>query len=297
MKKNLLFIIVVSTALASCNVGSRKTENTEQDSVRKFTLKEVWRTDTILKTPESVIFDRARDILYVTNLNLEPRMKDNNGFISKIDKEGKIVELRWIEGMSSPKGMTIAGDTLYAADVDEVIVMSITSGEVTKKIPVEGGRMLNDMTSGENGEIYFSDTDANKIYKLSGTRMDEWFYEGLLGPNGLLLRGDSLFVASQGANNFAYIDITEKKFKVLTDSVTHADGIAFTGIPGYYIVTDWDGEIFMINPDFSRTSLLKTKDLQINTADIEFIPEQNLLLVPTFFKNCIIAYRLEELTR
>lgn len=296
MKTSLLLIAVVIFSLASCNVGSRTADKVEQDSVRKFILKEVWRTDTTLRTPESVIYDRERDILYVSNLNLEPRIKDANGFISKLDKEGNITELRWIEGMSSPKGMAIMGDTLFAADVDEVIVMDIIKGTVIHKIPVEGGRMLNDITTDNKGTIYFSDTDANKIYKYSGGDLIEWMGEGLMGPNGLLLKGDSLYVASQGANNFAVIDVIEKMMKVLTDSITHADGIAYTGMPGYYIVTDWDGEIFMVNPDFSKTSLLRTKEQQTNTADIEYIPELDLLLVPTFFKNSVVAYRLSEIT-
>lgn len=297
MKIRLLVIALLMVALASCNVGNTTTEKVEQDSVKKFILKEVWRTDTTLRTPESVIYDRERDILYVSNLNMEPRMKDANGFISKLDKEGNITELRWIEGMSSPKGLAITGDTLFAADVDEVIVMDINKGEVIHTIPVEGGRMLNDITTDNKGTIYFSDTDANKIYKYSGGDLIEWLGEGLLGPNGLLLKGDTLFIASQGENNFAMIDVNEKKMKVLTENIIHADGIVYIGIPGYYIVTDWDGEIFMINPDFSKTSLLSTKELQTNAADIEFIPELDLLLVPTFFKNSVVAYRLSEVTQ
>ena len=293
-KQMLIPVFIILLSLASCNIGTRKSGDIEKDSVKKFTLTEVWRTDTVLLTPESVVYDRNRDVLYVSNVNQEPRMKDNNGFISKIDRNGKILALRWIEGLSSPKGLTIAGDTLYAADVDEVVMMDINKGEIIRRILVNGSRMLNDITSDSTGTIYFSDTDANRIYKLKNGKIDEWLAEGLLGPNGVLLKGDTLFLALQGANNFASVEVAEKRFKVLTDSITHADGIAYAGIPGYYLVTDWDGEIFLINPDCTRTSLLQTKKKQINTADIEYIPEYNLLLVPTFFGNCVIAYRLEE---
>jgi sugar lactone lactonase YvrE len=294
--KLLVTSIIATLAITSCNVGTRKTNDIEKDSVKKFTLTEVWRTDTVLLTPESVVYDRHRDILYVSNVNQEPRMKDNNGFISRIDRNGNIVTLRWIEGLSSPKGLTIVGDTLYAADVDEVVMMDINKGEIIRKLSVNGSRMLNDITSDSTGTIYFSDTDANRIYKLKNGKIEEWLAEGLVGPNGLLLKGDTLFLALQGANNFASVEVAEKKFKVLTDSIIHADGIAYTGIPGYYLVTNWDGEIYLINPDFTRSSLLRTKKEQINTADIEYIPEYNLLVVPTFFGNCVIAYRLEEKT-
>jgi hypothetical protein len=81
---------------------------------------------------------------------------------------------------------------------------------------------------------------------------------------------------------------------VLVQGIGRGDGIAFSGIPGYYFVSDWEGEIFMINPDYSKVSLLRTKEQGYNSADIEFIPELNLLLVPTFFKNCVVAYKLTE---
>jgi hypothetical protein len=300
MKSILTTFIILSICLVfslpSCNVGSMKNKDEAKDSVRKFTLTEQWRTDTVLLTPESVIYDRKRDILYISNMNFEPRMKDMNGFISRMDRTGRITDLKWIEGLSSPKGMAIVGDTLYAADVDELVVMDINKGVIIRKIPVTAGRMLNDITSDNEGNLYIADTDDNKIHKYAGGKVNEWF-TGIDGPNGLLFDGDRLLVASQALNNLSAIDIATKEHVILTDSLSHADGIAFTGIPGYYIVTDWEGEIFMINHDYSRTSLLRTKDIQMNTADIEFIQEERLLFVPTFFRNTVIAYKLEEIVR
>lgn len=294
MKKNLLFILPFLYVIASCNVGNRKMTGQEQDSVRKFILREVWRTDTVLKTPESVLYDDKRDILYVSNVNMEPRQKDGNGFISRLDKKGNITDLHWIDGLSGPKGMAIVGDTLFAADIDEIVAMDINNHSIIRKIPVDGARMLNDIASDENGNLYISDTDANKIYLYSGGKLQEWMAQGLLGPNGLLVLGDTLFLASQGNSTFAAINIPELSLKVVADSLQHGDGIAYTGIPGYLIVTNWEGEIFMINPDFSKTVLLSTKEQQTNTADIAFLQKDNLLLVPTFFKNCVIAFSLDE---
>ena len=154
--------------------------------------------------------------------------------------------------------------------------------------------MLNDIASDNEGNIYFSDTDKNKIHKYSGGEVTEWLTEDLNGPNGLLFDNARLLVASQGGNDFATFDLATKKRTLLTEGVGRGDGIAFTGIPGYYIVTDWDGEIFMINPDNTKVSLLRTKEAGSNTADIEFIKEMNLLLVPPFFSNCIVAYKLAE---
>jgi sugar lactone lactonase YvrE len=154
--------------------------------------------------------------------------------------------------------------------------------------------MLNDITSDTHGDLYISDTDANKIHKYSGGTINDWLAEGLNGPNGLLSDGERLLVASQGGLDFAEININTRVRNLLTVGVNRGDGIAYTGIPGYYFVSDWAGEIFMVNPDNSISSLLNTKELQSNTADIEYLPEANLLLVPTFYKNCVVAYKLVE---
>jgi len=293
MKKIAVLIIAVILAAASCRSGNKKSQESNVQEIRQFTLTESWRTDTLLKTPESVLYDRARDILYVSDLNVEPRKKDGNGFISKIDKTGNIVQLRWIEGLSSPKGMAILGDTLFAADVDEIVAMDINKGTIIKKIPVEGGKMLNDITAG-NGNLYISDTDGNKIYKYSLGKLSLWLSEGLSGPNGLLFHGDRLLVALQGSGDLLSVNIMTKEMTTIANGFNRADGISFTGIPGYYIITDWEGEVFLLNPDNSKVSLLRTKEQGSNTADAEFIQDMNLLLVPTFFKNCIIAYTFTE---
>jgi hypothetical protein len=39
--------------------------------------------------------------------------------------------------------------------------------------------------------------------------------------------------------------------------------------------------------------MLDTKEIESNTADIGFIPGENIVLVPTFFKNKVAAYKLE----
>lgn len=288
---NLLALFILS----GCNGGSRKSsDNNGAVTNKKFELKELWRSDTILTTSESVIYDRKRDILYVTNLNSEPRLKDGNGFISRVSTDGKIIDQKWIVGMHSPKGTGLIGDTLYAADIDELIIVDINSGKIARKVPVKGAGMLNDITTDSEGNVYISDSDANKIYKYSKGQISEWLTSGLNQPNGLLAEHDRMLLASMGSMDMVSIDLVSKSITKLADSLGMADGISYTGIRNYYIVTDWNGEIFMVNPDRTRTSLLNTRPQQLNTADCEYIAEKKLLLVPTFFRNGIIAFELSE---
>lgn len=279
----------------SCREGSKKSSaQAEKGQFKQFEVVELWRTDTILLTPESAIFDKIRNDIYVSNMNNEPRQKDHNGFISKLGTDGKILNLHWVDGLSSPKGLAIVGDTLFAADVDEVVSIDINKGEILKRISFPGIKMLNDITSAPDGSIYIADTDGNIIYKYINGKMTAWLTEGLNGPNGLLVDGSRLLVASQGSNDLSAIDIYTKNMKVVSEGINHGDGIAFTRIPGYYLVSDWGGEVYIINPDNSKVSVLNTKAIEMNSADISFIPELNLLLVPTFYKNCVVAYTLSE---
>ena len=48
----------------------------------------------------------------------------------------------------------------------------------------------------------------------------------------------------------------------------------------------------MVYPDNSKASLLYTADKEIQTADIDYAIDLKLLLVPTFFGNNVVAYKL-----
>ncbi len=280
--------------LASCGTKKKPAGDDEAGTMKQYQLEEAWRTDTLLLVPESVIYDAVNDVLYVSNLNYEPRMKDGNGFISRVSTEGEILDLRWVEEMSSPKGMGIYDGRLYVSDVDEVIIIDISAGEIVERILVEGAKMLNDIAIDEQGKVYVTDSDNNSILMISGGEVSNWLGEGLSGPNGLLFDGDRLLLASMGSQDLAAIDLETKEITVITDSINFGDGIAPANLPGHILVSDWAGEVFLVCPDGSKSLLLDTRAEEIGAADITYIPEQNLLLVPTFYKQMVVAYRLVE---
>ncbi|HEY6853125.1 MAG TPA: hypothetical protein VI139_02675, partial [Gemmatimonadales bacterium] len=48
-----------------------------------------------LQTPESVLWDAAADVYFVSNINGNPSVKDNNGFISRVKPNGAIDSLHF----------------------------------------------------------------------------------------------------------------------------------------------------------------------------------------------------------
>ena len=293
-------ILLISLLLISCKSGNTKTQEpaaadpAPQEKFKEFELSEVWRTDSTLRVPESVIYDEARKTLYVSNINSKAKTKGRNGFISKLSLDGKITDLHWVDDLNAPKGMAIVGDKLFVADNTELVEIDINNQKILQRISIKDSKMLNDVTSGPNGRVYISDSEGNKIYEYNGKVVSEWLSFGLNRPNGLFVSGDSLFLASAGSMDFNAINIVNRQKTLLTAGINRGDGIAATGEKGHFIVSDWEGEIFLIHPDNTKVSLLNTKEEKLNTADIWFIPDQNLLLVPTFFGNTVVAYKLVE---
>ncbi len=286
-------IIIFSMTLC----GPKKTDSnaekgTDKEKSISYSLEKTWATDSLFKTPESVIYDDSRDVLYVANVNENPWEKDDNGFISKLSTSGEILELDWVSGFSGPKGMAIVDNILYVADLDEIGLIDIEKGELIEKVKVEGASGLNDITPDENGGIFISDSNGGKIFQYANGTVTVFNEDAPGRPNGVFVDQGKLLVAFSGASEFVGYDLTSKEKTNIATGIGAGDGITPTNETGTYLVSDWNGEIFVITPDGNKKSLLNTKDQKINTADIWTIPKMDLVLVPTFFDNRVVAYKL-----
>ena len=299
MNRKIIFFLLLFSLLNSCKQKVNNAEGekmTNQSEIKKtsYKLEQVWATDTLLKTPESVIYDKERNVLYVANVNENPWEKDKNGFISRVSVNGEILDLEWVAGFSGPKGMAIVDNRLYVADLDEIGVIDIEAGELQKKIKVEGASGLNDITPGANGKIFISDSNGGKLYQYENDEIS-LFHENTPGrPNGLLVDQGKLLVAFSQASEFVTFDLITLEKTSITDGIGGGGGITPTNEDKTYLVSDWNGEVFLIDLEGQKQSLLNTKDQKKNTADIWFIKDQNLVLVPTFFDNRVVAYKLVE---
>jgi hypothetical protein len=290
----IILIAFVLSALLSCTSTNRKdtakTEARAEGTSPKIEL--VWESDTLLRTPESVLIDRKRNVLYVSNVNLNPWGKDGNGFISKMDMQGNIAELKWIEGLHAPKGMGILGNSLFIADIDVLVEADIETGKIINKIEFEGEPQLNDITVGQNGVVYVSGSNSQKIYALENGKVSEYF-QGEEGErfNGLFWEKDRMLLITSASSQFKEISHQSKEVNVIAENMGHGDAIAPVG-DGGYLTTSWAGKIFYISADGETTILSDTEDLKENAADLDYSIENKILYVPTFFKNQVKAYKL-----
>ena len=73
-----------------------------RNSFAQHSLTRLWETDTLLKIPESVLFDAENKILYVSNIDgTDPWAKDGKGSIGKVGLDGKIIATEWVTGLNA----------------------------------------------------------------------------------------------------------------------------------------------------------------------------------------------------
>lgn len=283
--KKLSLVLIVAVIIAACQPAKKETVETPKTP----TLTVKWETDTVLTTCESVIYDNVNDVLYVSNINGAPDGRDGNGSIAKVALDGQIVQAQWITGMDAPKGMGIFNGKLYVSDIYRIHEIDIASGKIANSYVVDSAKFLNDITVDATGKVYISDMGANSILVLENGVVSVWM-TGAEGVNGLLAEGTDVKMVSFASGVFSSID-ANKQVSMLADSIPNGDGIEAIG-DGSYLISSWNGMIHHIAADGSKTLLLDTSADDINAADIEYIADKKLLLVPTFFKNKVVAYEL-----
>ncbi len=253
-------------------------------------LEKVWQTTADLKTPESVLYDQERNVIYVSNINGDPTLKDGNGFISVLNSDGSVKTLEWIKNLDAPKGLAIFKGKLFVSDIDKLVEIDIEKGTILKKYDAPGAIFLNDVTACMNGMIFVSDNRANKIHLLKEGKLIVWM-EGkpFETPNGLMAENGKLLV---GDKNIYEVDIQTKKTTLLIEDAGGVDGLEKNN-DGDFVFSNWPGRIF-IHKNGKTIKLLDTTEQELKTADIDFDLKHGLILVPTFFDNRIVAYKIVD---
>jgi sugar lactone lactonase YvrE len=262
----------------------------------------VWETDG-LQAPESALYDEQRDVLYVSNVAGSPTDKNGQGFISKVSPEGELVEAQWVGGLNAPKGLGLAGNMLYVADIDRLVAIDIEKGEIAGEHQASSAQFLNDVTVDGEGRVYVSDMAGNAIYRLDGDSFEVWVQdEALESPNGLLAEEDRIVVGSWGVMTDGFATKTPGHLKAVGldskeissigsgEAVGNLDGVEATS-EGDYLATDWaGGALFLIDASGEAEQLL---DLNQGSADLEYRADEKLAIIPMMNDNKLVAYRIQ----
>jgi len=166
-------------------------------------------TVTELQSPYSFVHDPLDKGYFISSVNGEAENADNNGFITKLDPNGKLLNLKFIQGgkddvtLHAPKGMAVVGHVLYVADLDtlrgfdtttgkSVLTLTIRSSTALQSEPPQAS--LSDVTFDGKGHLYCSDQKANTIYRVDPAAQTFSVLvtdRALAGPSGLVVHPKS----------------------------------------------------------------------------------------------------------
>lgn len=289
--KRIFSLLLFAAVLSSCSGETETQETTDTNATAAATepsLTKAWETDTVMITAESTLYDEDNNIIYVSNIDGDASEKDGEGFISIMRPDGSISELNWVTGLNAPKGMAIMDGKLYVTDIDELVEINIADSTIANRYPVQGATFLNDAaTDGE--QVYITDSGTGKVHVLENGSMNT-VAEGMEGINGIAFNdaGEMYVLDGQGLRKY---NMQNKTAETVNGTVTGGDGLVIID-DSTYIASRWQGEIYLIR-NGNEQLLLDTKGEESNTADIDYIEDEQLVLVPTFLKNRVAAYKLD----
>jgi sugar lactone lactonase YvrE len=253
-----------------------------------------------LAGPESVLYDPEHDVYFISNLNGGLLAQDNNGFISRVNAKTMQVELQWIAGgtngvrLDAPKGMAVAGDTLYVSDVTAVRTFDRRTGAPKGEIPLPGATLINDLTT-DGRDVYASDTavvpsagitfaptGTDAIWKISGGRASKIASGTELNqPNGIDFHKGRLWVATFRGGELYRLE-GSKKAGVIKVPRPQLDGLVHLA-DGTPVVSSWTGKAVY------RGNVAILRGLAA-PADLGYDTKRRLLLVPNSTQNQVTVH-------
>ncbi len=284
--------IIFAALLTACgptespSSNNQSTQTKDADTLLSAPrLEQVWLSGGF-SAPEGVaIFN---DVLLISNVAGDATEKDGLGWISRVSKDGTVLEEKWVEGLDAPKGMAILDGILFVTDIDTIHRIDAESGELLNSIEIEGASFLNDLTVW-NDTVYASDSAKASIHQVDESGSKLWMTDPQLsGVNGLLGNGNQLLVSTMSEGTLLSIK-ADLSVNELAIGMSDADGIAAFDDESY-VVSSWPGRIWYVSAEGAVISLLDSEAENINQNDLTRVDD--LIIVPNWQPGTVTAWRL-----
>lgn len=265
---------------------------------QKEVLEKLWELKNC-SMPESILVVPNHSYLYISNINGQ----NEAGYISKITRDGKIIEEKWVNGIDTPTGMGYYEGNIFVADQNKVHVIDITTGTIKNTLH-SSATSLNDISITETGQVFISDLVTGSIYTIQNEKITLWLkIDTVNNLNGILVQGRQLIVGNVGSElspNLApeqfgslfSINLAGKSVQLIpaAEKIGSIDGVVpFSD--GVIISDPFAGKLFYATANEKR--LLK-QDIEGGIADIGIDNNSQTLFAPMLFGNSVVAYKIHS---
>lgn len=257
-----------------------------------------------LQTPESFYWDAALDVYFISNINGNPSVKDNNGFITVVVPDSGVRNLKFVEGgkngvtLNAPKGLTAKGDTLWVTDIDAARAFNARTGRpiATVDLRPAGAVFLNDPAIGPDGALYITDTGIkfdsagntshpgpDRIFRIARGRVSVAAQgDTLERPNGITwdASGNRFIVVAFGGPSIFEWKLGDKNPTVIARGPGGFDGVEMAR--GKILVSSWADSTVSAYQSGVETRVISGVP---SPADIGYDAKRNRVLIPVMTQN------------
>ena len=192
---------------------------------------------------------------------------DDVGWVSKLAADGSMIDPRWATDLRNPMGMRVSGNRLWINNTTEVVGLNLDDPSDRIVHPIDGAISLNDLATDSSGHAYLSDSMNSRVVRVDLATGENNTYISTLpsSPNGLLVQGDRLYIASWGvmsdrpeeraqwitktAGDLYWVSLKDstKSRHIIVPELGNLDGVEIDQKGNIY-VSDWEsGKLYKIS--------------------------------------------------
>lgn len=209
--------------------------------------------------PAAALHDPIADVYLVSNVHGPALQADGNGYIARVQPDGDMRRY-WLAGgrdgvtLHAPRGMALAGDVLWVADLDHLRRFDRATGKVLPAVVVPGATCLWGVAIAPDGTVYASDAGGDGVGAGSGTdaiwrlapdgALTALIRGAELGqPRGLVATASGVYCVGWRDGTFFQVDQAGRRTDLAKAPTTQLDGLvrgaAGTAADGSALAPAW----------------------------------------------------------
>ncbi|EMZ39181.1 hypothetical protein LS77_005830 [Helicobacter bilis] len=243
-------------------------------------------------TPQAIAMTNLS--VFVSNLGDNPNLtKSGSGFISKLNKTGKIIDLQFIANLNVPKSMTILDNILYVVDMNMLKGFNLATKRQVLNLPISGANMLNDIAIRDSNSLLVADGETELVLLVDLKKKSYYTFVAIDNTLGSLqniaLDKKALYASTfdkdQKKGRLLRIDIETKEVSIVHEFAEKICGIALTNHGGIIVATEGHKnatKLYKISTNAKVYAIDIDEDLQ---APAKFLLDKQALWIPNTLNN------------
>ncbi|MCH2477605.1 MAG: hypothetical protein MK218_06570 [Gammaproteobacteria bacterium] len=230
------------------------------------------------------------------------------GWVSKLAADGSMIDSRWATNIRNPMGMRVSGKRLWVNNITEIIGINLKDPSDRIVYSIDDAILLNDLATDSSGYAYLSDSMNSRVVRIDlATGENSTFISTLpSSPNGLLVHGDKLYIASWGimseqpeeraewitqtAGDLYWVSLkgSENVRHIVVPELGNLDGVEIDQQGNIY-VSDWEnGKLYKISS--SNKTVIELGQYKQGLADLGLNSLTGELVLPIMLRSEVLFY-------